>query len=171
MSLRTNFAILITAVLATTTATFTACSYNRNSYSCFSDIDPHEGWDYSRAFVYMPETADSIARGRMCMLVRHTNDYPYSNLWVELESRQPADSGHLRIVRDTFCIELADIYGNWYGRGSGTTRERIDTLSADFPLISGSPLRLRHVMRPDRVEGIEKVGLIFEPFNSTDNEQ
>lgn len=148
-----------------------SCSYNHNSYSCFSDIDPLEGWDYSSAFVYMPEIADSIARGELRLLVRHTNDYPYSNLWIELGSQQPADSGHLTLRRDTFCIELADIYGNWHGRGSGTTYEKTDTLFTGFNLINGAPLRLRHIMRPDRVEGIEKVGLIFEPFNPSDNEQ
>lgn len=166
MSRKLNVILSLLSMAAATTS----CSYNHNNYSCFSDIDPAEGWEYGRALVYMPEIGDSLAEGRLQMLVRHTNDYPYSNLWVEVESQQPADSGHLEVVRDTFCITLADIYGNWQGRGSGTTYERVDTLYADFTLISGAPLRLRHVMRPDRVEGIEKVGLIFEPFNSTSNE-
>lgn len=143
-----------------------SCSYSPNSYSCFSDIDPREGWEYGKSYVYMPEIADSLADGRLDLLIRHTNDYPYSNLWVELESQIPGDSNHVAIRRDTFCITLADIYGNWQGRGQGTTFEKIDTLYLDYTLINGSPLRLRHVMRPERVEGIEKVGLIFTAIDN-----
>lgn len=145
-----------------------SCIYNPNSYSCFSDIDPTEGWSYARTFVYLPQIGDSIACGRLELFVRHTNDYPYSNLWVELESHMPAPGGHVEIRRDTFCITLADVYGNWQGRGQGTTFEKIDTLYMDYRLINGAPVRLRHVMRPERVEGLEKVGLIFNP---TKNEQ
>lgn len=145
-----------------------SCSYNPNSYSCFSDIDPIEGWEYGRTFVYLPEIADSTASGQLALYICHSNDYAYSNLWLEVESQQPADSGHIKQVRDTFCITLADIYGNWQGRSRAATIEKIDTLYFDYTLINGAPLRLRHIMRPDRVTGIEKVGLIF---NSNDYEQ
>lgn len=140
-----------------------SCSYNPNSYSCFSDIDPIEGWEYGKTLVYMPEIADSIAEGKLALFVRHNNDYPYSNLWVEVSYQQPGDSGHIVLTRDTFSITLADIYGKWQGRGQGSTFEKIDTLYLDYTLINGAPLRLRHVMRPERVTGIEKVGFIFNP--------
>lgn len=161
MTLRNKLALLLPATLLAACS----CSYNPNSYSCFSDIDPIEGWSYARTFVYLPKIADSIADGRLELLVRHTNDYPYSNLWVEVESHAPAAGGHIELRRDTFCITLADIYGNWQGRGQGTTFEKIDTLYIDHRLINGAPMRLRHVMRPERVEGLEKVGLIFTPDN------
>ncbi|MCM1309717.1 MAG: gliding motility lipoprotein GldH [Bacteroides sp.] len=138
-----------------------SCSYNKNSYSCFSDIDPIEGWDYGKTYVYLPEIGDSLADGTLALLVRHTNDYPYSNLWVEVESQSVKPDGHLKISCDTFCIDLADVYGNWYGRGQGTTFEKTDTLYINYTLINHAPIRLRHVMRPERVMGIEKVGLIF----------
>lgn len=138
-----------------------ACSYNPNDYSCFADIDA-DGWPADKTFVFMPETADSIAEGTLSLLVRHTNDYPYSNLWVELESQQPADSGHIATRLDTICIELADIYGNWYGTGAGTSFQLKDTISTRFTLMRDAPLRLRHIMRPQTVEGLEQVGIIFE---------
>lgn len=143
-----------------------SCSYNPDSYNCFSDIDPTEGWRYGSTFVYMPDVAHDMVDGTLALFVRHTNDYPYSNLWVEVESQQPADSGHITVLRDTFCITLADVYGNWLGRGNGTTIEKIDTLYSDYTLIDGAPLRLRHVMRPDCVTALEKVGLMFEPFEN-----
>lgn len=139
-----------------------ACSYNPNDYSCFTDIDPNQGWNYGTTFVYMPQTADSIAQGALTLLVRHNNDYAYSNLWITLESQQPQPDGHVETHVDTFCIELADIYGNWYGSGRGLSFAKVDTLYTDFLLTNGAPLRLRHIMRPDNVTGIEQVGLIFK---------
>ncbi len=142
-----------------------SCSYSPNSYSCFSSIDPATGWAYGESYVYMPDIQDSIAAGRLALLVRHTNDYPFSNLWVEVQSQQPQGQG-VQVVTDTFCIALADVYGNWLGRGTGATIEKLDTLYTDFTVIDGAPLRLRHIMRPDRVEGLEKVGFIFQPLES-----
>lgn len=159
---RKNRLILAGALAA---AALASCSYSPNSYSCFSSIDPGIGWAYGESYVYMPDIADSIARGQLALLVRHTNDYPFSNLWVEIQSQQPAGNG-LQVRTDTFCIALADVYGNWYGRGAGATIEKLDTVYADFTLTDGSPLRLRHIMRPDRIEGIEKVGFIFQPLDS-----
>ncbi|MDE6513607.1 MAG: gliding motility lipoprotein GldH [Muribaculaceae bacterium] len=147
-------------------AAMASCSYNPNSYSCFSTIDPTEGWAYGNTFVYMPEITDSMAQGRLKLMVRHTNDYEFSNLWLEVQSQQPADSGHVELLTDTFCISLADVYGNWRGSGSGATFESLDTLYSDFTLINGAPLRLRHIMRPERVEGLEKIGFIFEPYST-----
>ncbi len=163
MKRRNNIFLTLTTLIL-----MCSCSYNPNSYSCFSDIDPIEGWKYGRTFVYLPEIADSMAQGELALLVRHTNDYPYSNLWLELETQQPADSGHVKIIRDSICITLADVYGKWYGRGQGTTFEKIDTLYVDYTLANNAPLRLRHIMRPERITGIEKVGLIF---TANDHEQ
>lgn len=147
--------------LAALVAALGACSYNQNDYSCFSDIDA-DGWDADDTFVYTPQLADSTAVGTLSLMVRHTNDYPYSNLWVELETQQPADSGRLEVRLDTFCIELADIYGNWYGKGLGPSFQYSDTLRTDFTLFNDSPVRLRHIMRPQKVTGLEQVGIIFE---------
>lgn len=139
-----------------------ACSYNPDDYSCFGDVDPVAGWGYGSKFIYLPKIQDSIASGQLKLMVRHTNDYPYSNLWLELETQQPADSGHVMVVRDTICVELADIYGNWLGSGLGVSFQKVDTIYADFSLANGAPLKLRHIMRPEKVTGLEQVGVIFQ---------
>lgn len=146
-----------------------SCSYNPNDYSCFTAIDPAEGWAYDDGLVYLPEIADSAAAGALALMVRHTNDYPYSNLWVEVRSQQTLTDGHLAQRCDTFQIPLADIYGNWRGSGRGDSYVVLDTIYPDFTLISQSPLRLRHVMRPERVGGLEQVGFIFSS-NQTPSE-
>lgn len=145
-------------------AAVSSCSYSPNEYSCFSELDPRKGWAYGESYVYVPEIKDSMAQGQLQLLVRHTDDYPFANLWVEVKSLQPSDSV-LEEVTDTFCVNLADIYGNWFGRRTGATVEKTDTLRRDFTLVNRQPLKLRHIMRPDVLEGVEKIGFMFKEKN------
>lgn len=153
---------LTISLLMLAAVSLAACDYNPNDYSCFSAIDPSQGWEYGTTLVYIPEIEDSTANGTLTLMVRHNNDYPYSNLWLELSGLSREGQ---KLMCDTFCIELADVYGNWLGKGSGATFQRIDTLYRNFNLTDGAPLRLRHVMRADHVTGLEQVGLIFNANN------
>lgn len=151
--------------LATAGALFgllmSACSAPDNDYSAFSTINP-DGWAYGHTFVYRPEIADSIARGSLSVMVRHSNDYPYRNLWLEVSYQQLHADSTITFCRDTVNMPLADLYGNWLGTGLGTSFQATDTVATDFQLISGAPIRVRHIMRPDRVPAIEQIGIIFE---------
>ena len=137
-----------------------ACSYNPNNYSCFADIAP-EGWKDTVTFTFTPEIEDSIATGTLNLLVRNTNDYPYSNLWIEIESREETDSG-LRTRPDTVCIQLADIYGNWHGSGIGTSYQLKRQVYSAYTVRKGDSIRIRHIMRPTTISGLEQIGIIFE---------
>lgn len=153
-----------TILIAALSFVLGACSYNPNDYSCFADI-PAVGWSDDEVFLFTPEIDDSIASGTLHLLVRNTNNYPYSNLWVELETRLATDSG-LSSQLDTLCIELADVYGNWHGTGIGTSYQLKQPIISPYTLRNGSPIRLRHIMRPEVVTGLEQIGIIF-----TANEQ
>ncbi len=147
--------LLLTTLLATG-----ACSRHANDYSAFSTIPP-EGWKYGTALLYMPQTEDSIACGTLSIIVRHSNLYPYRNLYLEVTSQQPAPNGQITFRADTLNIMLANELGEWLGHGSGVTFQHADTLSSHFQLLSGAPLRVRHIMRDPLVEGIEQIGFTF----------
>ncbi len=138
-----------------------SCSAHDNDYSAFSAIDS-EGWDYGRTYVYRPAIADSVADGTLRVAVRHTNDYPYRNLWLEVAYQVQAPDSTVSFRTDTVNMQLADVYGNWLGSGLGTSFQKADTVSTDFRLIPGAPVRVHHIMRVDRLEGLEQVGIIFE---------
>lgn len=137
------------------------CSAPDNDYSAFSTVDP-DGWEYGHTFVYRPEIADSLAEGTLSLMVRHSNDYPYRNLWLEVSYQHMDPDSTITFRRDTVNFPLADLYGNWLGSGLGTSFQAMDTVATDFQLISGAPIRVRHIMRPDRVTAIEQIGIIFE---------
>lgn len=143
------FVILLTVVLA-------ACRLRHNDYSDFRTFDDAE-WPYTDTVVFTPELTDSVVETPLILCVRHTNAYPYSNLWLELE--YPTGDSTRRA--DTIQLVLADDFGRWYGSGSGVSYQYTDTLSRSFRAFRNKPLKLRNIMRRDTLPGIEQVGLFI----------
>lgn len=148
---------LILSVAAVVCACVTACLPDRNDYSGFASIDP-TGWAYGDSVELVPELADSAVVGRLAVAVRHTNGYLYRNLWLEITT--PLGD---TVLADTLNVQLADVYGKWYGNGVGVSYIVSDTLPGHYCLTKGRAVRLRHIMRADTLRDIEQVGLIFIP--------
>ena len=92
---------------------FTACGLGERDYSRWESLPP-SGWLYTDTVVLLPvDTSltdnDSIVDGAVKVALRHSNDYPYSNIWLELTY-----SGEGRMMRDTINLRLADVYGRWH---------------------------------------------------------
>lgn len=132
-----------------------ACVPGHNDYSQFVNI-PTEGWCYNDTLTFIPTPNDSTSIGVLTVALRHNNDYIYSNLWIEVSYINDSIA-----VADTMNIELADIYGRWHGKGLGTRFQIEDTVSTTFHTVKGSPVKVRHIMRTDTLNGIEQVGVIF----------
>lgn len=117
-----------------------------------------DGWLYGDTLSYdLPKTgADSVWHGDIAIAIRHSAAYPYSNLWMEL-SYPPAD----KLQSDTLNVLLADLYGNWQGRGLGLSFQKVDTIVHDVTLSLPATLSLRHIMRSDKLTDVEQIGLIF----------
>lgn len=145
-------------------AAICACSHRPNDYSAFADIEP-EGWKYGKTFLFLPQVDDSLCHGTLTLAVRHTNAYPYANLYLEVVTQQPTPGGGVTFRTDTLNMTLADTSGRWLGKGLGTSFQRTDTLSRSFTLLNGSPIRVRHVMRDDLLPEVEQVGILFTADN------
>lgn len=131
----------------------TSCS-NHNEVSDFAAIDA-SGWNYGDTLFLDLTSRDSICVGDLAVAIRHSADYDYSNIWLEL-SYPPADS----LKADTVNITLADVYGNWYGTGLGLSYQYVDTVKKQMSM--PKRIGIRHIMRVDRLKGIEQAGLIFK---------
>ena len=88
--------------------------------------------------------------------VRHTNEYPYANLWMEMRYHSQ-DS----LIVDTFNIFLSDEYGKWKGSGSGPVKLFTDTFQPSAVPDDGTEFALRHIMRVDVLPDIEQIGLSY----------
>lgn len=137
-----------------------SCSRHENDFSSFHNFSD-EGWGYYHHLIFNHVPADSIVTGDVDLIVRHNNDYPFSNLYVEVTYDQPGQ----HTVCDTVSVELADIYGSWYGSGPGTSFQRRVRLASGLTVHDSLHIRLRHVMRIDPVPDIEQIGIIFTASN------
>lgn len=127
-----------------------------NYFSAFRTFSCTE-WRYEDTLKLRVDTLlDSVATGPLMLSLRHTNGFQWSNLWIELSRR--VDSV---VIADTFNIPLADVAGNWYGNGTGPSRQLTHPLYEQCTLRIGDTLRVRHIMRVDTLEDIEQIGIVF----------
>ncbi|MCM1109752.1 MAG: gliding motility lipoprotein GldH [Clostridium sp.] len=122
-----------------------------------------EGWLYGDTLRFGPMIPEDTSANPQALpprelrvAVRHTNDYPYRNLWLEVCYR--TDDG--RHCRDTVGIELCDLYGRWYGKGLGMFYQVEQPLGL-VALRPGSIVSVTHVMRVDTLRGVERVGVEY----------
>lgn len=142
---------LLAALIAT--ISLMACS-DGPQYSSFQRL-PGKGWAYGDTLAVRFASADSVAAGTLCVALKHTNDYRFANLWLEVTV--PQADGSVR--RDTVNVPMADPYGRWYGGGIGTSFQLSDTVAQHVSVDMTRPLLLRHIMRLDTLTDIELIGL------------
>lgn len=117
------------------------------------------GWNYGDTLHFdLGTQEDPVIDGRLAVVVRHTAGYAYSNLWLEV-SYPPADS----LRPDTFNVRLSNSFGDWYGKGLGLSYQLTDTVDRKLNLSAPATLSVRHIMRTDRLEDIEQIGLLILP--------
>ncbi len=154
---RITFAIWIFLTGLLLTEALSSCNdYRCNDFSDYHRIDA-SGWRYADSLKFVPVHADSLCRGRFVVAVTQTDEYPYTELCMEVTMTD----GEIH-RNDTVAIRVVDDFGGWTGRGIGGSFQLTDTLS---PLthVSGNPVTVRHIMRIDTLPGIRNVGLFFVP--------
>lgn len=118
------------------------------------------GWDPQFAF----DVQDTVTPHDVYLDVRHTGDYPFSNLYTFVRLTGPDGGQHT----DTVECTLADPTGRWYGKGTGFIRsDRFDAhvlykLRNRFPRKGRYTLTLEQAMRVEKLDGIIDVGVSVE---------
>jgi len=114
------------------------------------------GWDRKDAVgfpVIIDNTTDLFD---VSLEIRNNNDYPFSNLWLFVDFQTPGGS----IRTDTINVELADVYGKWYGKGISIYSLAIPyETGIRFPQIGIHTYTIRQGMRENPLKGISDIGL------------
>lgn len=76
-------------------------------------------WSWRDAIEFKADISDTISLHNIYLQVRHTVDYPLSNLYMFVHVKSP--SGQHR--KDTINMVLAEPDGKWTGKGNGNIRE------------------------------------------------
>ena len=97
--------------------TITVSCDQRAVYDEYVRIDG--GWRWQDAREFSVEINDTLSMHNIYVQVRHTVEYPMSNLYLFVHVKGP--TGQHR--KDTVNMILAAPSGEWTGRGSGNLRE------------------------------------------------
>ena len=83
-------------------------------------FSPENGkWKWNDVAEFEMDIADTISLNNIYIQVRHSTDYPMSNLYMFVYVKGP--NGEFR--RDTVNLILATPEGKWIGKGTGRLRE------------------------------------------------
>lgn len=132
----------------------------------FQDDSPVPGGTWHRSWKpqFTLDVADTVAERNIFLDIRHTGDYPFSNLYLFVTLEGPA--GHL--FTDTVECTLADPGGRWYGSGAGfifSDRFQAHVLyrmNNRFPHRGRYVFTLEQAMRTEELPGVIDVGISVE---------
>ncbi|HRZ20944.1 MAG TPA: gliding motility lipoprotein GldH [Bacteroidales bacterium] len=137
-----------------------ACDPNR-VFDRNAAVDP-KGWIPRDGKEFRVEITDTISIYNLYISLRHTNDYPFSNIYFFVLSRFPDG----QLYRDTVEYVLADPSGRWLGKGLGKIKDN------RYPFRKGIHLpekgtyvfRIEQAMRENYLKGVHDVGLRIERY-------
>lgn len=151
------------AILSLATLLFFNSCLKSPYYQKEYDIPDFE-WSYDQKPVFRFEVTDTNALYNMYFLIRHTEAYPYSNIWLMVYTKKPGDT---TFERTRLEIPLAQPNGKWLGRGMGEIWEqRMPITNEGDSAILHTPgmweIKFGQVMRTNPLPEVLQVGLRIE---------
>ncbi len=129
-----------------------------DSFKHVKDVE----WKWDDPVSFTVPVTDTSGLYNILIQLRHTTDYPLSNLYMFVDLEGPSGQMH----RDTINFTLAENSGKWIGRGVGNIRE-LDYLyraNTRFPEKGDYHFSLEQAMRLPVVP-VSEVGLRVEKIN------
>jgi gliding motility-associated lipoprotein GldH len=145
--MRKSVYILLIAAVA---SLLSACSHDI-VYSQFMPI-PSDKWAIDSVLRFDYAISDAAADYRMIVYVRHSERYPYQNMWLFIGDGQR---------QDTIEFYLADDRGQWLGDQNHGFIEMPVLLEEEkhFPDTGAYSLTIQHGMRDSLLRGITDIGV------------
>jgi gliding motility-associated lipoprotein GldH len=151
------FAALWLVGLLTSLLCLPGCGQD-NQFRRYEEI-PNFVWRHSDSIRFEVAIGDTQTRNNLFLSVRHTPQFRYRNLWVDLV--QIAPDGDTTTERHQLL--LARPNGQWLGSGLGDLidREQLVRRNFRFPHTGRYVFIVRHAMRPDEVRFLMDIGLLI----------
>ncbi len=130
-----------------------------------ADVPIADGrWDRQVKPTFAFDIADTVNKHDVFIDVRHTGEYPYSDLFLFVDLTGPGG----RAARDTVECLLAEPSGKWYGKGLGFIfadryqAKVLYKLGNRFPASGRYSITLEQAMRTDTLIGVLDIGVSIE---------
>lgn len=125
---------------------------------------PRNEWPGRLAADFKFNITDTAVTYNLYFIIRHTEAYPFSNIWIYIYSKQPGDKTY---QKSRIEIPLAETSGKWLGRGMGEIWEqRMPITKNDNPMLFNKPgtyeIKFEQNMRINPLPEILQVGLRIE---------
>jgi gliding motility-associated lipoprotein GldH len=117
-------------------------------------------WNVNNKLKFSVTIKDTVQRYNVYLKVRNAGEYPYSNLFLFLNTIFPDG----RISRDTLELTLADYDGRWLGSGMGSVKfsKFLFRQGVTFRQQGRYIFELEQAMRVTELQGIRDIGLRIE---------
>jgi gliding motility-associated lipoprotein GldH len=112
---RYSIAIAIAAFMSLLASCMPAPHYQKQ------EAIPGNAWTYNFKPVFTFEITDTTAVYEPYFIIRHTQAYPYNNIWMWLYIKTPGDTV---ASKARINIVLSEPTGKWLGRGMGEIYEQ-----------------------------------------------
>lgn len=126
------------------------------------DEDHHvdeDGWNVADSLVYNFKADDTTQTYLCCFDIRNRNDYPYSNIYLNIKTIYP--DGAVAVDTNLQFI-FAENDGRWLGRESGRYVDgRYPFCYFKFPQLGAYQFVVTHAMRDDKLPGINNVSFVI----------
>jgi len=114
---------------------------------------------YTPAFTF--EITDTVSDYSMSFNMRHTDAYPYSNIWLNIKTAFP---GVDTATETKIEVPLADLEGKWLGRGMNEIWEHQMQIASPlkFSKTGTYTITLQQIMRSSILPEVMSVGIRLE---------
>lgn len=143
---------IIRTILLSSCLLLAACSRD-TVYSEFQSVPLNE-WGADSVLTYRFNIEDTTATYQMIVCVRHTEQYPYQNMWLFVGDT---------LRQDTIEFYLANDRGEWLGNGRNGLIE-MPVLYEEAYRFAHSGEQVWHIqqgMREENLRGVSDVGFII----------
>lgn len=151
--------IISILTIITLSTLFSACVESPHYQKTYSI--PKNEWHYNFRPTFKFDITDTTSLYNLYFVIRHTEAYPYSNIWIWVYTRKPGDTVFNKTRLE---IPLSEPGGKWLGRGMGTIWEQRMPISGDGDTImlrkKGTwEIRLEQNMRINPLPEVLQIGL------------
>lgn len=118
------------------------------------------GWNYDDVMRFNFEIKDTTALYDLSLSVQHTNDYPFSNIWLKTITIIPDETkkeAGLELI-------LAETDGQWKGKGMGHTKSFLTPIQQKFHFAKPGKYEIQVIqnMRTNPLPAIQSIGLLLD---------
>lgn len=127
---------------------------------------PKAAWSEDKVPSFSFEITDTITAYNVFVVIRHTNQYPYRNIWLNVGLQQPGDTAR----HQHFELQLAAT-DKWLGTGMDDIyehRARLFNQPVHFSKSGTVIFTMQHIMRQNPLPGIMQAGIRVEPVGMKD---